>query len=177
MTKMNRPKPATKKSRPRSIDSVNIYFAMREHGWMNLCLEFSRLKIVIYLSAIFDPIPAFLDWVQNILERKESSVVEIDEEGLFKTLIFEKFRPLDDDLFEFRIISDREGPYHEYEVKKLISRKTFLTKTIEAIQKLANENADVSWASKGAKLSDFLNPRLDKLIEMLNQEFPVSEAE
>lgn len=148
---------------------------MREHGWLNLCFEFSSLKVELRFSSVFDPIPSFLDWIQSILEKCDSSIVEIDEEGLFKRLFFERLHPLDRDRFMFRIVSDRNFPYHEYEFTKVVSRTTFLTTLLAALGRLSGENTERIWVNYN--LSDTINIRLKDFLETLEKETASSQQE
>ncbi|GHV89481.1 hypothetical protein AGMMS50267_18410 [Spirochaetia bacterium] len=148
----------------------NIYFKMKTHGCMNLCFEFVNLNIEIHLSAVFDPIPDLLKFISKISDNEESIILNIDEEGHYKTIILTKAYVLLKELYELKIVSDG-FPFNEYEFKKIIYKDVFLKKIIDAFTKLADENKETNWVSY-YNLSELIHNNIKNIKENISKEKP-----
>jgi hypothetical protein len=123
-----------------------VFFEMKNHGWMDLCIEFRGLIIKINLSSVFDPIPDLLNLIIDINNGKEIMSLKIDEEGHYKKIIMKKINIFNNELYEIKILSDN-FPFNEYEFKKIIYKDIFLNKVMEAFIKLADENRETEWTN------------------------------
>ena len=139
------------------INRYNIIFEMRQHGWINLIFEFVGLNINIKLSNIFDPIPDLLNFITEIKENRESTII-INEEGRYKKINLNKTDIFNKGLYELKIIDD-SSPFNIYEFKTVIHRDIFLYKFIRAFKKLADENMETEWL-KHYNLSKYIQDNI-----------------
>lgn len=124
---------------PRSTGSaLSASFGDCEYGWMDFRLEADGRAAQIWLSEIFDPLPALIAWLEAIARGGPECRLEIDEESCVAVLltsspqgidgagprevtlqIWEKYKPLEPPVFEcrvsrFRLVQAIYTALHEY---------------------------------------------------------------
>jgi hypothetical protein len=115
-----------------------IFLIETYKGYVDLCFQFSNLRIQIFYSTCTNSIDDLINWIKEIDNNKELIYFNIDEEGHDVRIILERVNKFDTDLYEIKIISEDKN-YYEYELKKIISKNIFLEKLLYALKKTANE--------------------------------------
>jgi hypothetical protein len=126
------------------INRYDISFDIRQYGWMDLCFKFDEALLKINLNSVFDPIPDILEFIESIINDENINTVNIDEEGHFKTLKWDKVDVFNKELYCFKIVSSGM-PYPEYEFNKVVYKSIFINKFINALIDLANKSDNLRW--------------------------------
>ncbi len=124
---------------------VTISFGYPEHGWIQMpitCTAYVQ-GVIVKLSAVFDPFPELIRWLEDIAAGNLLSEIVIDEEGMEK--IF-RASPIDRDRFLFEIAELEYGDdKSEEELLFLfvqVSRDQFLSEFLRRWDELVNERFD-----------------------------------
>jgi hypothetical protein len=124
---------------------VTIGFSYPKHGWIQMPVTCSAYVqgLIVKLSAVFDPFPEMIRWLEDIAAAKLPTEFIIDEEGLEK--IF-RASPIDQEVFLFQIANlEYEG--HKSEEEPLfmyvkVSKDQFLSEFLRRWDELIEEKYD-----------------------------------
>ena len=141
---------------------VTVCFSHAHVGWIRLWISGTSYlqHITLSLSAVFDPFPSLVKWLEAIAANQLPAELEIDEEGQVKRLTV---MPLEDDQVDFII---REGFVEEGEIyfRLRVDRKQLVSEFAKKLELMLNEYFEIEEWEHGSDLTALDLSRIKAMI-------------
>ncbi len=123
---------------------VTVSFGYPENGWIHMSVTCSAYVqgVFVALSAVFDPFPEMIKWLEDIAVGKPPAEFYINEEGQGKVF---RASPINDEEFVFEIaewLGTRKVEEEPLYLYVRVSRQQFLSEFLRRWDELVNEQFD-----------------------------------
>ena len=136
---------------------VNIRFSPPEWGWIVVTISSGYDSVTIWTSDVFDPYPAFVDWLRKIKDGNLPCMITIDEEGIYKQLVVQ---PVDEKSIRFVARDydygdelEDEPDYPRVYIDRIMPKEMLLTEFCTRFSRYQKSIKNGGWGENIADLS------------------------